>query len=154
MFIEATIKATATLSESEAKQVSALVEDLPRTPEWHPFVRKVTIKKSEKKARGMVLEWTGMLAGLPVGGSSEVLEWKPGREYVWFSKDLHIGLSIKSGFVFESSGKDVLLTALVAFSLPKELAPLSNQSAVNEFLGRNLERALERIKTVASSEGR
>ena len=142
---------------ASVKQVSSLLENVTRTPEWNPLVSKIVRRKKRGRGVGSTLGWTARVVGVPIHGSTVTTAWKPGKEYAWKNTGQIKGLAsrrllseVDGRFILKPVGEQTNVTAIVTFNLAKVVRPLINAPVVRRVLGAGVEHALRNINRVVT----
>src|SRR5438094_855910 len=119
--------------------VSDLLEDVKRTPQWNPLVRRIVPTAKGGRGVGSALKWEGFVAGIPIHGSSKTVAWSRGKKYAWRSEgqvqgqtDKRVSGSVDGTFLLEPAGEQTKLTAVVSIKISRTIRPLVNDKTARE----------------------
>ena len=135
---------------ADVGQVSSLLEDITRTPDWNPLITKITPKKTERQQQGSEIEWEARVAGITITGSSVTVAWSPGKEYSWRNTERVSGLNLEARFLLNPVDGQTDLIASLTFSHPEEVEPLFNHRGTKLLLSKAVEKALDNINSILS----
>lgn len=142
--------------DAPVEVVSNLLEDVRRTSEWNPLVSRIVPKAKGGRGIASTLSWEGVVAGIPIHGSSEAVAWSPGKKYSWRNEGQvrgHEGKRLLSRvdgtFFLKPAGTRTQLRAVVSYSISKAARPLINDKTVRDVLAQGVEGALGAINRLA-----
>jgi hypothetical protein len=138
--------------KADPKRLAALFEDLERTPEWNPLVRKIIPGKAQGRGLDSTVDWEAEVAGIKLTGSSTTIAWNSGREYAWKNSERQTGLSLEGRFILTPVRDQTQLTAIVTYSLPKGVNPLLDKAGANRLLDESVGKALSNINLSATKD--
>jgi len=128
--------------KANAKNVSSVIEDVTRTPEWQPIFTKVTPKTQGTLGPGSELECEAVAVGKRFIGTSHILTWNSGNEYAWRLREPDTGQTMDGGILLNPKDSQTEVTMWLSYSLAGEVALVLSAAGFISFLSNALDQAL------------
>ncbi len=127
---------------ADAKNVSSVIEDVARTPEWQPIFTRVTPPTQGALGPGSELECEAVAVGKRFTGTSHILTWNTGNEYTWRLREPDTGQTMDGGILLNPRDGQTEVTMWLSYSLAGEVALVLSAAGFSTFLSNALDQAL------------